>query len=91
MFRKLLLIGYAASAMLLVAQELPVGTAQPVMLSSTIDTSKVNPRAPHQGAPHARCGPGFRSSHSRRRNRHGKHPRSGFSQGSFRLSSGIPV
>ncbi len=46
MFRKLLLIGYAASAMLLVAQELPVGTALPVMLNSTIDTSKVNPGAP---------------------------------------------
>jgi hypothetical protein len=46
MFWKLLLIGYFVSATSLMAQDLPAGTALPVMLNSAIDASKVIPGAP---------------------------------------------
>lgn len=45
MFWKLLLIGYFVSATSLMAQDLPAGTALPVMLNSAIDAGKVTPGA----------------------------------------------
>jgi hypothetical protein len=43
MFRKALLVGYMLSAMGMVAQNLPTGTALPVMLHSPIDGGKTVP------------------------------------------------
>ena len=45
MFWKLLLIGYFVSATSLIAQDLPAGTALPVMLNSVIDAGRVTPGA----------------------------------------------
>jgi hypothetical protein len=45
MFWKRLLIGYFVSATSLIAQELPAGTALPVMLNSAIDAGRVTPGA----------------------------------------------
>lgn len=45
MLWKLLLVGYLVSAASLIAQELPTGTALPVMLNSAIDAGKATPGA----------------------------------------------
>ena len=45
MFWKRLLVGYLVSATVLIAQDLPAGTALPVMLKSAIDAGKVTPGA----------------------------------------------